>query len=145
MAHFISYSSVDGQAFAFKLAEALETGTPPLDPWVDKLKLRPGPDWDEQLEQAIRVCDSLIFVMTPDSVEHRSVCKNEWVQALRFKKPLVPLRLHPDAALPFLINQRQCIDFLGSFESGLDRLRQHSQWLRTPAGELEALQSLSNI
>lgn len=141
MHHFISYSSVDGQELAFKLAQGLERGTPPLDPWVDKIRLHPGPDWDEQLEQAIRVCESLIFVMTPDSVEHHSVCKNEWVQALRFKKPLVPLRMHPDAKLPFLINQRQCIDFLGGFEPGLDRLRQHLQWLRTPAGELEALHS----
>ena len=51
--------------------------------------------------RAIRTCDSLIFIMTPDTVEDQSVCKNEWTWALKYKKPIVPVKWHPDAGLRF--------------------------------------------
>src|SRR5262249_29154990 len=82
---------------------------------------------------------SLLFVLTPDSVADTSVCKNEWTQALRYKKPIVPLRLHRDAELPFRLNSREYIDFTIDFEPALARLRLHLQWLSSPAGSLQAL------
>lgn len=137
--HFLSYSSVDGREFALWLADALQVGPPAFPVWLDKRRLRPGDPWDEQLVEAIRECDSLLFVMTRDSIHPRSVCKQEWMQALRYKKVIVPLRLHADAELPFLLEFRQVIDFSGSRESALARLRTHLQWIDSPVGRFHAL------
>ncbi len=95
MHHFISYSTVDAQDFALKLADALVAGHPTIPVWIDKLeeKKRIGKDWDEIIDKAILSCESLIFVMTLDSVEDVSPCKNEWSQALAYKKPIIPLML----------------------------------------------------
>jgi hypothetical protein len=67
--HFISYSVADAADFALKLCDALEAGPPEIPVWLDKRKMQAGRDWDEQLVKAIRDCDSLLFIMTRDSVE----------------------------------------------------------------------------
>lgn len=138
--HFISYSTADAPDFALQLAEALETGQPALRAWVDKRELKPGMDWDEQLAEAIRGCDSLIFVMTCDSVDPRSTCKQEWTRALKYKKPIIPLLLQAGTDMPFRLEPRQYIDFSGAFDPALKKLREHLLWLKTPAGVLQSLQ-----
>jgi hypothetical protein len=99
----------------------------------------PREDWDDQIVDAIRTCKGFVFVMSRDSVTSTSVCKNEWVRALSYKKPIIPLLLHENAELPFQLGSRQYIDFTGSFESGIARLRQHVSWMESPAGQLDAL------
>ena len=137
--HFVSYSSVDGQEFALRLADALTAGSPPIGVWLDQRQLRLGEGWDEQIIEAIRSCNSLLFVMTRDSVEDESVCKNEWTNALRYKKPIVPIKLHADAELPFRLATRQFIDFTGAFEPALARLRKYLLQLDLPEGRLQTL------
>jgi tetratricopeptide (TPR) repeat protein len=137
--HFISYSAVEAQDFAIKLYVALLAGPESFTPWLDREKLRPGEDWDEQINEAIRTCKSFLFVMTPDSVDSLSVVKNEWSHALRYKKPIIPLLLDRDAEMPFRLRSRQYIDFTGSFDVGLARLREHLRWLDSPDGELQTL------
>jgi hypothetical protein len=68
--HFISYSSVDAQEFAFQLYDSLLAGPPFIPVWLDKRELHAGQDWDKQIVEAIRICDSMMFVMTYDSVEY---------------------------------------------------------------------------
>jgi len=137
--HFISYSSADALDFALRLADALTSGPPSFAVWLDKRDLRPGVDWDVQISDALRDCVALLFVMTDDSVEDASVCKQEWTRALKHKKPVVPLRLHKTADLPFRLAPRQFIDFTGDFAIGLAQLRTHLTWLASPAGHLQAL------
>jgi hypothetical protein len=136
---FISYSSVDGRDFALKLADELAAGPPKIGVWLDERTLRPGEDWDEQIVDAIRKCKGMIFVMTADSVSPNSVCTNEWVWALRYKKPVVPLRLDQDAALPFRLGSREYIDVSDSFELAVARLRKHLAWMDSTEGQLQAL------
>ena len=137
--YFISYSSVDGSDFALRLADTL-TAEPWLVPvWLDKRQIRPGEDWDEQIVEAIRTCKGLLFIMTEDSVQSLSVCKNEWVRALKYKKPVIPLRLHHEAELPFRIGSRAYIDFAGRFDPAIDKLRSHLEWLDSPEGIILAL------
>ena len=114
--YFISYSSVDGKDFSIKLADELASGPPSYSVWLDQRHIRPGEDWDEQLVKAIRSCKALVFVMTEDSVSANSVCKAEWVRALRYKKPIIPLLYNPEAELPFRLGSRNYIDFTSSFE-----------------------------
>jgi hypothetical protein len=136
---FVSYSAVDAGNFALRLADELGARPPPIPAWVDKRRIRPGEDWDEQIVDAIRTCKGLLFVMSLDSVADTSVCKNEWVRALRYKKPIIPLLLHEDAELPFQLGSRQYIDFTGAFEFGIAGLRQHFSWMDSPAGQLQGL------
>jgi hypothetical protein len=136
---FISYSSVDGGDFAIKLADKLDAGPPPFPAWLDKRKLRPGQDWDEQIVDAIRTCKGLLLVISQDSVTDTSVCKDEWVRALSYKKSIIPLLLDRDALLPFRLGSREYIDFSGSFESAIARLRDHFSWMESPAGQLQGL------
>jgi hypothetical protein len=136
---FISYSAVDGGDFALRLADQLDAGPPPIPTWVDKRRLRPGEAWDAQLVDAIRTCKGLLFVMSLDSVADTSVCNNEWVRGLRYKKPIIPLLVHEDAELPFQLGTRQYIYFTGSFDAAIARLRQHVSWMESPAGQLQGL------
>ncbi|GAC1565650.1 MAG: hypothetical protein NVS3B14_04080 [Ktedonobacteraceae bacterium] len=136
--HFVSYSPHEALDFVTQLTDALETGSPPSPVWLDKRNLRQGIR-DIQITEAIRTCDSLLFVMTHDSIQDNSICKEEWTLALRYKKPIVPLRLHPDTELPFRLGNRQSIDFTGEFQEGLGKLRLYLQWLASPEGTLQLM------
>ena len=136
---FLSYSAVDGADFALQLADALASGPPAYPVWLDRRDLQPGEDWDEQIAEALQTCRAVLFVMTEDSVEPGSVCKQEWGRALKYKKPVIPLRLDADAELPFRLGARQYIDFSNDFATGLARLRQYLAWTGTPKGVLAEL------
>jgi TIR domain len=129
---FVSYSRVDGETHAIRLADRLTAGPPSIDTWLDRRRLQPGIDWDDQIVEALRTCAGLLFVMTEDSVGPRSECKKEWTRALKYKKPVIPLLFHPDAELPYRLEPREYIDFASSFEAGLARLRDHVRWRTTP-------------
>lgn len=136
---FISYSTADAQDFALELCDNLKAGPPSIDAWLDKRKLRAGMDWDVQVVEAIRTCSGLVFVMSRDSVEDESDCKNEWTRALRYKKPVIPILLHGDAEIPFQLGNRQYIDFSDDFDTGLARLREHIKWMSSSEGVLQGL------
>ncbi len=136
--HFISHSPHDLLDFVLQLIKALETGEPPLSFWLDKRDLKPG-NWDTQITEAICTCGSLLFVMTQDSVHHNSMCKEEWTLALRYKKPIIPLKLHPDTELPFRLGSRQYIDFTGEFHTALAKLKHYLEWLASSEGVLQSM------
>jgi hypothetical protein len=135
---FLSYSGVDGEEFALRLADALEAEPPYYRLWIYSRDLRPGRDWDEQIEEALRTCRLLLFAMTKDSVRTDSVCKQEWSLALKYKKPVIPLLLHADAEIPFRLGSRQYIPFEG-FNAGTAQLRRHLVWTASPEGVLAEL------
>ncbi len=135
--YFISYSRADASEFALHLHDALEK-TAGVKVWLDQLDLVAGGDWSGGIPDALRDCEVVLFVMTRDSVADASVCKKEYTAALSFKKPIVPLRLHP-VDLPFLLNTRQWIDFTGDFGVGMARLREYIRWRATPDATLQDL------
>ncbi len=138
--HFISYSVVDAEEFALKLADDLQAGPPSFRVWIFRRDPHAAAgDWDTQIREAIRDCDSLIFVMSRDSVTDESNCKLEWTAALKFKKPILLVRYHADAEAPFRLASRQYVDFVGDYRVGLARLRKDLQWLHSPQGELQTL------
>jgi len=137
--HFISYSHVDGGDFAQRLCHALRDGSPSEDVFIDT-DLPLGEEWDFEVSDAIDECETVLFVMTRDSVRRQSMCIPELDRALDFKKTIIPLRLHPDARKPLLLGTRQWLDIGDDFEAAVDRLRGHFQWLRSGEGEIRTLE-----
>jgi tetratricopeptide (TPR) repeat protein len=136
--HFISYSRRESKDFVAKLRSALLLESPAIRVWVDTRDIRPGRDWDEQIHEAIQTYNSLLFIMTHDSVRSDE-CKHEWVRALKYKKPIIPLRLERDVTLPMRLGSRHYIDFTGAFDGAVAKLHKHLQWLASPEGELRTL------
>jgi TIR domain/AAA domain len=134
--YFVSYSRLEAEENARRLADRLLAGPPSYRAWLDVRDIPPGSDWDQQIRDAIQNCRGCLFVMTKDSVQDFSASKNEWVWALKCKKPVIPLRFDAGAGLPFRLSSRQYIDFTNSFDVGLAKLRSHFDWLTTPAGVL---------
>jgi tetratricopeptide (TPR) repeat protein len=134
--YFVSYSRVEAEEDARRLADLLVAGPPSYRVWLDVRDIQPGRDWDIQIRDAIQNCSGLLFVMTRDSVQDSSATRNEWVWALKCKKPVIPLRFDPNAGLPFRLSSLQYIDFTDRFEAALAKLRIHFDWLSTPDGIL---------
>lgn len=133
---FISYSSADGQKFAFKLYDRLTAEPFSFPVWLDKHDIKAGYDFDDQIVDAIGSCQALIFLMTADSVGPLSICKDEWGYAFRYKKPVIPLMFDPGATPPFLFGNRHYLDFTGDFDPAFEKLVEHLKWLPSPAGLL---------
>ena len=136
---FISYSNADAADFARKLANKLEGGTPSVPIWFDKDDLKAGRDWDIQIDDALKSCRMVLFVMTKDSTHDRSVCRQEWSRALSFKKPIIPLWVENNIDVPFRLADRQRVDFRGDFDRGLAQLRDYLSWIDSPEGVLQEL------
>jgi hypothetical protein len=137
--YFVSYSRVDGVEFVARLKDQLRVGIPPHRLWVDIWDGSPGQNWDDEIPEAIQTSAGLLFVMTVDSVKVNSHCKDEWAWALKHKKPIIPLRLHSHAVLPFRLTSRQYIDFSGNFDKGLAQLRIFLGETKKPKGKLREL------
>jgi len=134
---FISYSTADALDFARKLANKLVGGTLSVPIWFDKDDLKAGRDWDIQIDDALKSCRMVLFVMTKDSTHDRSVCRQEWSRALSFKKPIIPLWVENNIDVPFRLADRQRVDFRGEFDRGLAQLRDYLEWLDSPEGVLQ--------
>ena len=136
---FISYSRTDGAAFAERLAAALAQGAPPCAVWLDRTGIPPGSIFSLELDDAIKHCRCLVYLMTPGSVSPASYCGNEIARAGRYKKPIVPVLASADAIPPIGLETSHYLDMTGDFAAGVDALRARLLWTDTPAGELSSL------
>lgn len=120
---FISYSRKDID-FVRKLAEDLEKAE--YDVWWDLTDLRGGDDWPRVIPAAIQESQSMVIVLSPNSVASDWVEK-EYTQALNLRKKIIPIML-ARADVPFALITINYIDFttpenyVASFEKLLNAL-----------------------
>ena len=136
---FISYSTADALDFTRRLADELESSDPQIPAWYDRRDIPAGVDWDEAIVEAIKTCKCLLFVMSDDSTKAGSDCKNEILFALRYKKPILPIRLQKNAEPIFVLAAREWIDFTDGFKTGIPKLRKYIRELDLPEGILRTL------
>ncbi len=99
MSHvFVSYSRKDRDAIA-AIVSALRAADQEV--WVDLEDIAPSAVWMEEIKTAITNADSVIFVISPDSVTSQ-VCGLELKHAVDLSKRVVPvvIRDTPVAAVP---------------------------------------------
>jgi WD40 repeat protein len=141
---FISYSRRDAAEFADELVAGLEYGG--FAPFLDRHDIAAGEDWEARLGGLIAQSDTVVFVVSPESVKSER-CVWEVERTLGLAKRLLPV-IHkpvPDADIPQQLSRLQFVRFDGR---GLARplaelaeaLRLDLDWIRehTRLGELAA-------
>lgn len=94
---FISYSRRDGLDFVEQLTSGLElTG---FEPTVDRHSIAGGEDWRARIGGLIADADSVVFVITPESVSSE-ICEWEIVRSVQLGKRLIPVVPLPMADTP---------------------------------------------
>jgi hypothetical protein len=120
---FISYSRKDID-FVRKLAGDLEKAD--YDVWWDLTDLRGGDDWPRAIPAAIAASQSMIIVLSPNSIVSDWVEK-EYTQALSLRRKIIPI-MFARSDIPFALNTINYVDFtspddyVASFEKLLNAL-----------------------
>jgi len=115
---FISYSRKDIR-FARRLTNDLKAADHSV--WMDVSTLRGGQDWPERIDQAVRECDTLILVVSPDSMKSDWVSK-ETMYAMNLKKYIVPVMCR-QAELSVHLADIHHIDFRDRYDEALQQLQ----------------------
>jgi TIR domain len=131
---FVSYSRRD-QPFVRKLHDAL-VGVH-RDVWVDWEDIPPSAEWLKEIERAIESADTVVFVLSPDSVSS-PMCRHEVDHAATCNKRMVALLLREVLAsdvpepvakinwLPF----RSQDDFQTGFSTLIEAMDTDLNWVR---------------
>ncbi|MEM9570163.1 MAG: toll/interleukin-1 receptor domain-containing protein [Pseudomonadota bacterium] len=131
---FLSYSRED-TAFALELVNGLQACG--FEAFIDQEDIAPGEPWEQRLGGLIESADTVIYILSPDSLTSES-CSWEISETLRLKKRLLPVvwRPVPDAQVPKELSQLNYVFFDGdkSFAAGLKELsaalRVDHEWIR---------------
>ena len=132
---FISYSRRDASEFADELVAGLELAG--FAPFLDRHDISAGEDWEARLGGLIAQSDTVVFVVTPESVKSDR-CVWEVDQTAGLSKRLIPV-IHkpvPDSDIPQQLSRLQFVRFDGG--RGLNRplaelaeaLRLDLDWIR---------------
>src|SRR5712691_6738433 len=140
---FISYSRRDSSEFADELVAGLELAG--FAPFLDRHDISAGEDWEARLGGLIAQSDTVVFVVSPESVKSQR-CVWEVERTLGLSKRLLPV-IHkpaPDSDIPQQLSRLQFVRF--DTGRGLNRpltelaeaLRLDLDWIRehTRLGEL---------
>jgi len=103
---FISYCHADGD-FADIVRSRIQGAG--FASWIDLEGLRPGEDWRQEIDQAIRDSVALITILTPAAADSRYVTY-EWAFALGAEVKVIPIVLTPTEIHPRL-SALQYLDF----------------------------------
>lgn len=119
---FISYSRKDSE-FISRISTALAARS--IDVLIDQHDIAPGEPWRERISKLLKSADSVVVVISPDSVRSLA-CQSEIDEADRLGKKLLPVlcRPTPDNDIPGRILRLNFIKFLllDQFDEALNNL-----------------------
>jgi len=132
---FISYARADASDFAEYLSAALKFEG--FDAYLDRHNIAKAEDWEARLGDLIAKSDTIIFIITPQSVSSTR-CDWEIKRTVALSKRLVPVQwiAVPEADVPAELKRLNYTIFTTgeSFSAPLaelvDTLRQDLDWLR---------------
>jgi WD40 repeat protein len=106
---FISYSRTD-VGFAKRLVEALKRRG--FEAFRDETDIAPGEDWKDRLGKLIAAADSVVFLLSPESIKSE-ICDWEINEAERLTKRILPAVCRPVVAaeVPGRLARLNWIDF----------------------------------
>ncbi len=131
---FISYSRKD-TAFVDRLEAALKLHG--FEALIDREEIYAFEDWWKRIQGLISKADTVVFVLSPDSVASQ-VCAKEVAQAAAFNKRFAPIvcRRVDDSAVPDALRRLNFIFFddPDRFDTAVnqlaDALKTHIEWIR---------------
>jgi len=131
---FISYARAD-LAFTDELAAALDMSAD-FEILLDRVGIGHGEEWRKRLSRLIVECDTMVFVLSPDSVSSE-VCAWEIEEARRLSKRIIPVlwRAVDFASVPADLSAINAVPFTDQHAvSGLPKLvnalKSDLAWLR---------------
>jgi len=107
---FVSYSRRDASAFAEELVAGLELAG--FAPFLDRHDIVAGEDWEARLSGLIEHADTVVYVVSPESVKSER-CEWEVNTALEKTKRILPVLFKPvpEAEIPEALRRRQFVRF----------------------------------
>ena len=129
---FVSYSRAD-KAFASDLVLGLAACG--FAPYIDRQDIAPGEDWEKRLQGLISEADSIVYIVSPDSLASEN-CGQEFRQAIALRKRILPVvwRTVDDAAAPPEMKRLNYIFFSGEGRTFATGLAELAAALRTDIG-----------
>jgi formylglycine-generating enzyme required for sulfatase activity len=115
--YFFSYTRSDSE-FVLRLAEELRAVGVNL--WLDQLDILGGQHWDRTIEKALKRCQGMVAVLSPEAVVSTNVM-DEVSYALDEGKLVVPVLVR-SCDIPFRLRRVQYIDFTDDYATGFSEL-----------------------
>jgi formylglycine-generating enzyme required for sulfatase activity len=115
--YFFSYARKDSE-FVLRVAKDLRAVGASL--WLDQLDIVAGQRWDRAVEEALKICQGLIVVLSPESLASDNVM-DEVSYALEEEKMVLPIVVRP-CDIPFRLRRVQHIEFTANYETGFSQL-----------------------
>lgn len=115
--YFFGYARGDTE-FVLKLAKELRAVGANL--WLDQLDILGGQRWDRAVEEALKTCQGMIAVLSPESLASDNVM-DEVSYALEEGKLVVPVLLR-SCDIPFRLRRVQHVDFTADYDAGFLQL-----------------------
>ena len=125
---FLSYSRKDRE-FVDRLEKSLSLRG--IKVYIDRTEIEKGADWWDRICQLIRMSDTVVFVLSPDSIQS-DVCLQEVEYSVESGKRLMPIVCHQvdNQQVPHALRNINYIFFVenenestvSSFDEGLEQL-----------------------
>jgi hypothetical protein len=129
---FISYSRSD-KAFAADLVLGLAACG--FAPYIDRENIAAGEDWEKRLSGLIAEADTIVYVISPDSISSQH-CTWELGESLRLAKRVLPVVWQPvdEKATPAELKRLNYVFFSGEGRTFASGLAQLAEAIRTDIG-----------